>query len=162
VCIPAESAASPRLFVDADACPVVPQCLRIAAEYAVPVLLVCDDAHQMQRPGAQTLTVLRGADSADLALVNRLQPGDVVVTQDYGLAALCLARRARVLHQDGHEYTADNIDGLLLRRHEGRKLRRAGGRTRGPARRTPAQDAAFEALLRQVLAACNPRSSVVK
>ena len=94
----------------------------------------------------------RGADSADFALVNRVQSGDVVVTQDYGLAAMCLARRARVLHQDGHEYTPENIDGLLAFRHEARKLRRAGGRTRGPAKRTPAQDEAFRALLARVLA----------
>ena len=97
-------------------------------------------------------TVSQGADSVDFALVNRVQPGDVVVTQDYGLAAMCLARRARVLHQDGHEYTPENIDGLLAFRHEARKLRRAGGRTLGPAKRTPAQDEAFRALLARVLA----------
>lgn len=141
-----------RLFVDADACPVVPQCLEEAGRAGVPVTLVCDQAHRMERPGAETVTVSQGADSADFALVNRVQPGDVVVTQDYGLAAMCLARRARVLHQDGHEYTPENIDGLLAFHHEARKLRRAGGRTRGPAKRTPAQDEAFRALLVRVLA----------
>lgn len=141
-----------RLFVDADACPVVTPCLEEAGKAGIPVTLVCDQAHRMERPGAQTVTVSKGADSADFALVNLVKPGDIVVTQDYGLAAMCLARRARVLHQDGHEYTPDNIDGLLAFRHEARKLRRAGGRTRGPAKRTPAQDAAFRALLAQVLA----------
>ena len=136
-----------RLFVDADACPVVPQCLAEAGKAGVPVTLVCDQAHRMERPGAETVTVSQGADSADFALVNRVQPGDVGVTQDYGLAAMCLARR-----QDGHEYTPDNIDGLLAFRHEARKLRRAGGRTHGPAKRTPAQDEAFRALLARVLA----------
>ena len=140
-----------RLFVDADACPVVPPCLEEARKANVPVTLVCDEAHQLSRTGAETLTVSQGADSADFALVNRVQPGDIVVTQDYGLAAMCLARRARVLHQDGHEYTPNNIDGLLAFRHEARKLRRAGGRTRGPAKRTPAQDEAFRALLARVL-----------
>ena len=142
-----------RLFVDADACPVIPQCLLIARRHDVPVTLVCDDAHNMRREGAETLTVLRGADSADFALVNRVQPGDVVVTQDYGLAAMCLAKGARVLHQDGHEYSAANIDGLLAFRHEARKARRAGGRTHGPAKRTAAQDEAFSVALEQVLAA---------
>ena len=89
-----------RLFVDADACPVVPQCLEEAGRAGVPVTLVCDQAHRMERPGAETVTVSQGADSADFALVNRVQPGDVVVTQDYGLAAMCLAKRAKVLHQD--------------------------------------------------------------
>ena len=141
-----------RLFVDADACPVVPQCLEEAGRAGVPVTLVCDQTHRMERPGAGTITVSKGADSVDFALVNLLEPGDVAVTQDYGLAAMCLARRARVLHQDGHEYTPENIDGLLAFRHEVRKLRRAGGRTRGSAKRTPAQDEAFRALLARVLA----------
>ena len=141
-----------RLFVDADACPVVPQCLEEAGRAGVPVTLVCDQAHRMERPGAETVTVSQGADSADFALVNRVQPGDVVVTQDYGLAAMCLARRARVLHQDGHEYTPENIDGLLAFRHEARKL--APGRRTHPRspEGTPAQDEAFRALLARVLA----------
>lgn len=141
-----------RLYIDADGCPVVGLTLMTAARYRVPVTLLCDTSHQMERPGAQTVVVSRGKDSVDFALVNRLSAGDVVVTQDYGLAAMCLARRARVLHQDGHEYTPENIDGLLAFRHEARKLRRAGGRTRGPAKRTPAQDEAFRALLARVLA----------
>lgn len=57
----------------------------------------------------------------DFALVNRVQPGDIVITQDYGLASMCLARQARVLNQDGLEFTAQNIDGLLARRHENKK-----------------------------------------
>ena len=140
------------LWIDADGCPVVGESVRIGNEFGWQVVLVCDCSHQMEREGAQTIYVDQGADSADFALVNRVQPGDVVVTQDYGLAAMCLARRARVLHQDGHEYTPENIDGLLAFRHEARKLRRAGGRTRGPAKRTPAQDEAFRALLARVLA----------
>lgn len=90
-----------RLLIDADACPVVDIALRIAKARHVPVTLVCDDAHELRREGAHTVTVLRGADSADLALVNMLAPGDVVITQDYGLAALCLARGAQALDQTG-------------------------------------------------------------
>lgn len=76
----------------------------------------------------QTVTVSKGADSVDFALVNRLAPGDVVITQDYGLAAMCLAKRAKVLHQDGMRYSPDNIDALLLARHTaGKSGRRAAG-----------------------------------
>ena len=89
-----------RLLIDADACPVVEIALRAARARGVEVLLVCDDAHEMRREGARTVTVARGADSADLRLVNLLEPGDIVVTQDYGLAALCLARAACVLDQN--------------------------------------------------------------
>lgn len=72
----------------------------------------------------------------DFALVNRVQPGDIVITQDYGLASMCLARQARVLNQDGLEFTAQNIDGLLARQHENKKLLRAGKHPKGPANRT--------------------------
>ena len=77
---------------------------------------------------------------------DRVKPGDVVVTQDYGLAAMCLARNARVLSQDGMEYTADNIDGLLLARHTAKKIRSGGGRLKGPKKRTKAQDEAYAAM----------------
>lgn len=140
-----------RILVDADGCPVVEIVLRCAKQFDVPVLLICDNAHRMERPGAETLVVDRGADSVDFALVNRIQPGDIAVTQDYGLAALCLARRAVVLHQDGYQYTGDNIDSMLLARHTARKVRRAGGRLRGPAPRTKQQNEDFERCLTQLL-----------
>ena len=82
---------------------------------------------------------------------DRVKPGDVVVTQDYGLAAMCLARNARVLSQDGMEYTADNIDGLLLARHTAKKIRSGGGRLKGPKKRTKAQDEAYAAALNKLL-----------
>ena len=87
----------------------------------------------------------------DFAPVNRVIPGDIVITQDYGLATMCLARRARVLNQNGLEYTAQNIDGLLARRHENKKLLRAGKHPKGPAKRTMEQDEAFERALEKLL-----------
>ena len=126
------------VLIDADGCPVVDITLRLCKEFGVSCLILCDTAHEFHRDGAQTLVFGKGADSVDYALANRVQPGNIVITQDYGLASICLARRARVLHQDGWEYTRDNIDALLLVRHESRKLRAAGGRTKGPKRRTDA------------------------
>ncbi len=140
-----------RILVDADACPVTPIILRVAAEYGVPVTLLCDTAHEMHRDGADTIVVEKGADSVDFKLVNLVRDTDIVVTQDYGLAAMCLARRARVLHQNGIEYTDRNIDSLLLSRHISKKIRRAGGRTKGPSPRTAAQNAAFEQALHRIL-----------
>ena len=93
----------------------------------------------------------KGSDSVDFALVNRVKPGDVVVTQDYGLASMCLARCARVLNQNGLEYTADNIDALMLRRYENKKLLRAGKHPKGSAKRTKAQDEAFASTLTSLL-----------
>ena len=94
-----------HLWIDADACPVVDIAIRVAQKHQVKVTLVCDDAHQMQREGAKTITVARGADSADLMLVNLVSKGDAVVTQDYGLAALCLARGAQVMDLNGRLYS---------------------------------------------------------
>ena len=87
----------------------------------------------------------------DFALVNRVCPGDIVVTQDYGLASMCLARRARVLNQNGLEYTGENIDFLLVRRHENKKLLRSGKHPKGPAKRTREQDNAFAQTLEKML-----------
>lgn len=139
------------VLIDADGCPVVDIAIRLCKTHHVPCLILCDTAHEFHRDGAQTLVFDKGADSVDYALANRVRPGDIVITQDYGLASICLARRARVLHQDGWEYTRDNIDALLLVRHESRKLRAAGGRTKGSKRRTDAQDQAFEAALQKLL-----------
>uniref|UniRef100_UPI003FF10A02 YaiI/YqxD family protein n=1 Tax=Faecalibacterium prausnitzii TaxID=853 RepID=UPI003FF10A02 len=115
-----------NILIDADGCPVVDLTLQIAKRFGISVIILCDTSHQIEREGAQTLVFDKGSDSVDFALVNRVKPGDVVVTQDYGLASMCLAKCARVLNQNGLEYTADNIDALMLRRYENKKLLRAG------------------------------------
>lgn len=145
----------PTVLIDADGCPVVDCTLRICRPLQVPVLILCDTAHQIQREGAQTLVFDKGMDSVDFALVNRVRPGDIVITQDYGLASMCLARRVRVLNQNGLEYTGDNIDLLLDRQWQNKRLLRAGKHPKGPAKRTREQDAefarVFEALVRECL-----------
>ena len=93
----------------------------------------------------------KGIDSVDFALVNRVKPGDVVVTQDYGLASMCLAKCARVLNLNGLEYTADNIDALMLRRYENKKLLRAGKHPKGSPKRTKEQDVRFADTLEKIL-----------
>ena len=132
-----------KVLIDADACPVVDIAVAICKEFQIQCLLLCDTAHTMHREGASTLIFDKGADSVDFALVNRANPGDIVITQDYGLASMCLGKRARVMHQDGWEYTEWNISGLMEQRHASKKHRLAGGRTRGPSKRTRQQDDAF-------------------
>ena len=139
------------ILIDADCCPVVDLTLQTAAKYNVPVLILCDTAHQIQRVGAQTMTFEKGADSVDFALVTRGCPGDLVITQDYGLASMCLARRARVLNQNGLEYTPENIDGLLFRRHKNKKLLRAGKHPKGASKRTKEQDITYRNALERIL-----------
>ena len=132
-----------HIYIDADGCPVVEQTIRIARQQGIPCTIICDSAHLFRDDYADTITVSTGADSADFRLVNLLQPGDLVITQDYGLAAMCLARQAYAMHQDWGQYTPDNKDGLLAARHTARCIRRQGGRLRGAPKRTPAQDQAF-------------------
>lgn len=140
-----------KVLIDADACPVTGIAVELCKKLSVPCLLLCDTAHTIYKDGAETLVFDKGSDSVDFALVNRTVPGDIVITQDYGLASMCLGRSARVLHQDGWEYTLDNISGLMEQRHASKKYRMAGGRTKGPAKRTKAQDAAFEKAFQQML-----------
>lgn len=140
-----------KVLIDADACPVVDIAIQLCKEFSVPCLLLCDTAHEIYRDGAETLVLDKGADSVDLALANRAAAGDVVITQDYGLASMCLGKQARVIHQDGWEYTQYNIDALLFQRHTSREHRAAGGRTKGAKKRTVVQNQAFEAAFRKLL-----------
>ena len=140
-----------RVFVDADACPVVDITVKCCIKADVPCYLLCDTAHEIYREGAQTLVFDQGADSVDFALVNRVSAGDVVVTQDYGLASMCLAKQAVVLHQDGWRYTQDNIEALLFQRSESRRYRASGGRIKGPSKRTAEQNTRFAQALERLL-----------
>ena len=140
-----------NLFIDGDSCPVVDIAITLCREFSIPCFLLCDTSHRFQREGAMTLVFDKGADSVDFSLVNRVSPGDLVVTQDYGLASMCLAKRAVPIHQDGWIYSDANIDALLFSRHQSKKLRNAGVRMKGPKKRTAAQDQAFAACLRTLL-----------
>jgi uncharacterized protein YaiI (UPF0178 family) len=132
-----------KVLVDADACPVTDIAVSLCRQYSTPCFLLCDTAHEFHRDGAQTLIFDKGADSVDFALVNRVEAGDLVITQDYGLASMCLARKARVVHQDGWEYTDYNIQALLFQRHAAKEYRASGGRIKGPAKRKSTQNDAF-------------------
>lgn len=140
-----------KVFIDADACPVTDIAVALCKKYSTKCCIFCDTAHAIYREGADTAIVDKGADSADYAIVARVAAGDIVVTQDYGLASMCLAKKATVLHQNGWEYTADNIDALLFERHESAKFRRGGGRMKGPSKRTSEQDMRFCNALEQLL-----------
>ena len=136
-----------KIYIDADGCPVVRHTLRIANQFAVPCVILCDTAHRIEHEGTETIVVAQGADSVDFRLVNLIAKDDIVITQDYGLAAMCLGKQSIVLHQDGKQYTEDNICGLLEFRAIGKKIRRSGGRTKGLPKRTAQQDQEFERAL---------------
>lgn len=139
------------ILIDADGCPVVDIAVKIAAELKIDCVILCDTSHIFEKPGTKTITVSKGADSVDFTLVNMTQPGDIVVTQDYGLAAMCLARQAVPINQNGMIFTDGNIDALLHERHTSRKICMSGWRLKGPSKRLPEQNAAFEKTLREML-----------
>lgn len=140
-----------KIYIDADGCPVVRNTLKIAEKFNIPCVIICDTAHQIEHGGAETIVVDKGADSVDFRLVNLIQQGDIAITQDYGLAAMCLSKRAIVLNQDGKEYTNENISGLLEFRAVSKKIRQSGRRLKGMHKRTGEQDRAFEEVLKKLL-----------
>ncbi|MCZ8535064.1 YaiI/YqxD family protein [Psychrobacillus psychrodurans] len=138
------------ILVDADGCPVVDLTIQVAKKFKMNVTLLCDTAHYMQREGADTVMVSKGADAVDFVLVNRVNKGDIVVTQDYGLAAMVLAKQGFAIDQNGRWYTPENIDQLLDSRHISKKIRQAGGRLKGPKKRQKEDNEKFEASFRKL------------
>ena len=138
-----------RILVDADACPVIRIVERVAKAYGIPVTLLCDINHVLSSEYSEIKVISAGADAVDFALINLCRCGDVVVTQDYGVAALALGKGAYAIHQSGGLYTQDNIDQMLMERHLARKARMGKGKhhLKGPKKRTKEEDEAFEAAL---------------
>ncbi|MGL4362828.1 MAG: YaiI/YqxD family protein [Cellulosilyticaceae bacterium] len=133
-----------KIFIDADACPVVDIIMKVAKEYKIPVTIVCDTAHFVERTNAETIVVQKGIDAVDFVITNKVSKGDIVVTQDYGLAAMILAKRGYPINQNGLLYTENNIEQLLFRRHVAQVVRKKGGRTKGPRKRTNEDNDNFE------------------
>lgn len=140
-----------RILIDADGCPVVDLTVRQAREQGIECIILCDTSHEIVREGAETVIISKGADSVDFAIVNMVKKGDIVVTQDYGLAAMCLARGSVPINQNGLVYTDSNIDALLMSRHVSKKVRSSGGRLKGPPKRTVEDDEAFLRALKRIL-----------
>jgi len=135
-----------KIFVDADACPVVKIIEKTAAKYSVPVTLLCDTNHVLRSEYSEIRIIGAGADAVDIALVNMCSAGDVVVTQDYGVAAMALGKGAHAVHQSGRIYTDENISGILMERHINKTARRASSKShlKGPKKRTAEDDKRFE------------------
>jgi uncharacterized protein YaiI (UPF0178 family)/GNAT superfamily N-acetyltransferase len=126
-----------QIHVDADACPIGARFSieRLARHYHLKLFYYIDDSHELYPEYGQVRQVGQGHDAVDLALVNQIRGGDIVVTQDYGLAALVLSRRAVAIHPSGKLYTEKNIDNLLAERHLAARARKAGERFRQPKKR---------------------------
>ena len=138
--------------IDADAYPVTRIVERVAKEYAIPVVLLCDTNHILTSDYSMIKVIGAGADAVDIELINLCRRDDIVVTQDYGVAALALGKGAKAIHQSGRWYTDENIDGLLMERHMAKVARRKSkNHLKGPAKRTDEDDRRFEESFRRLL-----------
>lgn len=113
-----------RILLDGDGCPVVDISIKIAKLYNLEIIIVKNYNHEIYDNYATIITVEPTPNSADFYIVNHVKKGDIVITQDYGLAAMALSRKAFCINQNGFIINSQNIDGLLNRRHLNQELRR--------------------------------------
>ena len=134
-----------KIFVDADACPVVGIVEETAKKYDIPVTLLCDTNHVLHSDYSEVIVVGAGADAVDYKLISICRKGDIVVSQDYGVAAMALGKGAYAIHQSGKWYIDENIDQMLMERHLNKKARRASHKNhiKGPRKRTDEDDERF-------------------
>ena len=134
-----------KILADADACPVVRIVEDVAEKYRIDVALLCDTNHILTSDYSEVIVVGAGADAVDYKLISICHKGDIVVSQDYGVAAMALGKGAYAIHQSGKWYTNENIDQMLMERHLNKKARRCSHKNhlKGPRRRTEEDDKRF-------------------
>lgn len=140
-----------RILVDADACPVRDIIVKVARENNIPVVMFTDTSHIIDDGYSEIVIVDKARDSVDIALANRASPGDIFVSQDYGVAAMVLAKGAKAMNQYGVIYSEQNIDKLLFERHIAQKARRSGKRVSGAGKRKKQDDIKFENAFKRLL-----------
>lgn len=135
-----------KIIIDADACPVSKIAIKIALSYNLKIILVYDTAHNFNfdNENIKCIMVDKGFDSADFIIANKIQKEDILITQDYGLASICLAKGCYTINQNGYLYTDKNIDELLFRRHLGKQLRKNGKNSGKIKKRLPKDDENFK------------------
>ena len=154
-----------RIYVDADACPVIPIVEQVAEKNNIAVTLLCDTNHVLDSDYSEVKIIGAGADAVDFALINLCKKNDIVVTQDYGVAAMALGKGAYAIHQSGKWYTDENIDQMLMERHLGKKARRASGKNhlKGPKKRTGEDDVRFQRSFEKLVMTINKtKDSIVE
>lgn len=154
-----------RIYVDADACPVIPIVEQVAEKNNIAVTLLCDTNHVLNSDYSEVKVIGAGADAVDFALINLCRKNDIVVTQDYGVAAMALGKGAYAIHQSGKWYTDENIDQMLMERHLGKKARRGSGKNhlKGPKKRTEEDDVRFQRSFEKLVMTINKtKDSIVE
>ena len=129
-----------KILVDGDACPGRQLIEKAAKEDSIPVIILCDINHYITSDYSEVICVDAGFQSVDVSLINKASKGDIVVTGDFGVAAMALGRGADAISGQGFVYDDSNIDNLLFERHIAGKARRAGARTSTIKKRTTEDD----------------------
>jgi uncharacterized protein YaiI (UPF0178 family) len=129
-----------KILVDADACPVKAIVEEVAKEYNIPVYMFVDTSHILTSDYSKIIVVSKAPDAVDFVLFNNTNKGDIVVTQDYGVAAMALGKGAYAIHHNGREYLNEGIDQMLMERHIAKKVRMTGGRVKAGAKRRSSED----------------------
>lgn len=143
-----------KIFIDGDGCPVKRETTAVAEKFKIPVTLVTTHDHYSEKndnKSIETIYIEKGTDAVDFAIVKLAQSGDIVITQDYGLAALLVNKNIRVLHQTGYEINHINIDRLLEQRHFNQQIRKSGGKCKGPKKFNVKNRQDFVYLLQSIL-----------
>lgn len=140
-----------KILVDADACPVKDEIVQCSKLFNLSVIMFVDVNHRLDRFDVEVRTVDQGSDSVDLALINAMGPGDLVVSQDYGVASLALAKRGRVMHPSGMIINESNIDQLMFERHVNREARKSKSRGTKHKKRTQEDNIRFYEQLKRYI-----------
>lgn len=139
-----------KILIDADGCPVIDVTIKVAKLFDIDVIIISDTSHNFSKQGVEIITVSKGNDASDFEIVNKVEKNDIVVTQDYGLAAMILAKEGYPINQNGVVYNNENIDRLLFTRHLSKKIRSSGGRVKGPKKRKKEDNLNFEKSLAEL------------
>ena len=125
-----------KIIIDGDACPGISIIEKVANNHEIPVKIYCDIHHFIKSDYSEVKIVDSGFQSVDMYVMNETKEGDIIVSQDYGVAAICISKKAKVINPKGYIYNEENIDRLLEERHISQKIRQSGGRTSNPKKRT--------------------------
>lgn len=140
-----------RILIDEDGCPVVNETIKVAHKFNLESIIFCDTSHNFDEKNIKVIVVSKGIDAVDFAILNNIEKGDIVITQDYGLASLVLSRNSYAINQSGMVYTNENIDELLYSRYISKKMRNSGARIKGPKKRDKSQDIIFKENLEKLI-----------
>ena len=133
-----------KIIVDGDACPGISIIEKIANNHNIELIIYCDIHHFITVNYGEVRVVDSGFQSVDMKVVNECNSGDIIISQDYGVAAICLGKKARVISPKGYIYTNKNIDSMLEQRHLSQKIRRGGGKTPNAKKRTIEDDSRLQ------------------